>query len=109
MVNVNLFRHYVLERVTSLKKSEKKELKTSLRESSMVIFGQTIMELRRKADLTQEDLAYMCGLDRSFMSKLERGVTSVSLLTLLRLSEGLNVKSSKILQMMEKKLATKDS
>lgn len=109
VVNVNLFRHYVLERVTSLKKSEKKELKTSLRESSMVIFGQTIMELRRKADLTQEDLAYMCGLDRSFMSKLERGVTSVSLLTLLRLSEGLNVKSSKILQMMEKKLATRDS
>lgn len=36
-------------------------------------FGERLKELRAKNDLTQEDLAYKVGVDRSYMGFLERG------------------------------------
>ncbi|PKL37881.1 MAG: transcriptional regulator [Candidatus Riflebacteria bacterium HGW-Riflebacteria-1] len=92
-----------------MKRSERKEFKEELRIQAQTMFGQIIAELRRNADLTQEDLAYSCGIDRSFMSKLERGETSVSLITLLRLAKGLETQPSAILQLLEQKIELEDS
>ena len=60
--------------------------------------------MREKEDLSQEDLAYDCGMDRSSMSKIETGKTAPSLLTLIRLAQGLNTKPSIILSMLEEKM-----
>ncbi len=66
--------------------------------------GEISIELREKEDLSQEDLAYDCGMDRSSMSKIETGKTAPSLLTLIRLAQGLNTKPSIILSMLEEKM-----
>ena len=90
-----------------MRKSERKQLKKTLREDSLYLFGEIIIELREKADLSQEDLAYDCGMDRSFMSKIETGKTAPSLLTLMRLAQGLNTKPSIILAMLEERMQGK--
>jgi transcriptional regulator with XRE-family HTH domain len=43
-------------------------------------------------------------MDRSFMSKIETGKTASSLLTIIRLAQGLNTKLSVILAMLEEKM-----
>ena len=85
-----------------MKRSERKALKDKIKSETQTLFGQLVADLRRKADLTQEDLAYSSGIDRSFMSKLERGENSISLPTLLRLAKALGTTPSKILQKFER-------
>lgn len=79
-------------------------MKQALRDDCLYLLGEIIVELREKEDLSQEDLAYDCGMDRSFMSKIETGKTAPSLLTLIRLAQGLNTKPSIILSMLEEKM-----
>ena len=87
-----------------MKRSERKQVKQELREATQYLLGDIIVELRHKADLSQEDLAYESGVDRSFMSKIETGQTAVSLLTLMRLGKTLGVKTSDIIIALEKKM-----
>jgi transcriptional regulator with XRE-family HTH domain len=91
-----------------VKKAERKEYKQELREKVQKELGKVIAEIRNAEDLSQEDLAYEAGIDRSFMSKLERGVTSVSLLTLIMIAEKLNRKPSEILAMLEERLESEE-
>ena len=87
-----------------MKRSERKQAKQELREATQAILGDIIVGLRKKADLSQEDLAYESGVDRSFMSKIETGQTAVSLLTLMRLGKTLGAKTSDIIIELEKKM-----
>ena len=87
-----------------MKRSERKQAKQELREATQTILGDIIVGLRKKADLSQEDLAYESGVDRSFMSKIETGQTAVSLLTLMRLGKTLGAKTSDIIIELEKKM-----
>ncbi len=52
-----------------MRKSERKQLKKALREDCLYLLGETIIELREKEDLSQEDLAYDCGMDRREMNQ----------------------------------------
>lgn len=88
--------------------SRKKRIQQELREKVQKELGKVIAEIRNAEDLSQEDLAYEAGIDRSFMSKLERGVTSVSLLTLIMIAEKLNKKPSEILATLEERLEGKE-
>lgn len=87
-----------------MKRSERKHVKQELREATQYLLGNIIVELRHKADLSQEDLAYESGVDRSFMSKIETGQTAVSLLTLMRLGKTLGVKTSDVIIELEKRM-----
>ena len=42
-------------------------------------FGQRVRELRKANDLSQEAFAAACGLDRTYISGIERGRRNVSL------------------------------
>lgn len=42
-------------------------------------FGQRVRKLREKAELSQEAFADKCGLDRTYISGIERGKRNVSL------------------------------
>ena len=46
---------------------------------------------RMELNLTQETLAYKCGLDRTYISLVERSKRNPSYLTLFNISEGLNI------------------
>lgn len=54
-------------------------------------FGKVLREYRSKADLSQEDLALEAGIDRTFVSLLERGQRQPTLTTLFRLAKVLEV------------------
>ncbi len=49
--------------------------------------GDKIKIFRKKADLTQEDLAFQVGVDRSYMGFLERGERNPTLTTMIKVSQ----------------------
>lgn len=67
-------------------------------------FGQVIRELRLEQNISQEKLAELSELDRSYLSEIERGIKTISIVTLFKLSKGLNVASSKLISEMEKQI-----
>ena len=60
-------------------------------------FGARLRTMRCARDLTQQSMALRFGIDRSFISDVERGRKSVSLVTLEILAIGLGVTLSELL------------
>lgn len=54
------------------------------------LFGQRIRELRESHGLSQEAFADKVGLDRTYISGIERGTRNPTLLTMQRLAKGLS-------------------
>ena len=64
-------------------------------------FGKVLRESRLKKSLSQEDLALECGLDRTFISMLERGLRQPSLSSIFIISEVLGIKPSRLIKKVE--------
>jgi transcriptional regulator with XRE-family HTH domain len=54
-------------------------------------FGQILRDCRDKAGVSQEELAGLADIDRTYVSLLERGLRQPTLDTLFRLSRALGV------------------
>jgi transcriptional regulator with XRE-family HTH domain len=54
-------------------------------------FGQRIKELRARSGMSQEHLAYRAGLDRSYISGVERGERNVSILNIEKIAAALQI------------------
>ena len=54
--------------------------------------GITIQRLRRSRKLSQEELAHIAGIDRAYMSRIERGIPNLGIDMLVRLSKALGVR-----------------
>ena len=67
-------------------------------------FGEAIRELRKANQISQEKLAEVSNLDRSFISLLECGRKQPSLITIFQLAKALNLSASKILSLVEEKI-----
>lgn len=67
-------------------------------------FGYVLRNLRKTKGLSQEELAYRSGLDRTYISLLERGLRQPSLSSILQLSNPLGVSSSEMVSQVEAKL-----
>ena len=57
-------------------------------------FGKEVRELRLKLGLTQDELAAQAGLHRTYISDIERGRRNVSLQSIERIAQALNVSIS---------------
>lgn len=57
-----------------------------------------IKETRLSKNLTQEELAYKCNFDRTYISMLERAKRNPSYLNLLKLCEGLEIQIYELLK-----------
>jgi transcriptional regulator with XRE-family HTH domain len=53
--------------------------------------GARVRELRRDAGVSQEDFAASCGFARSYMSRIERGTSNLSLDGIERLAMALGI------------------
>jgi DNA-binding XRE family transcriptional regulator len=60
-------------------------------------FGVRLRALRKERDLTQLDMATEFGIDRSFISELERGKTAISLTSLQVIATGFGLTLSELL------------
>jgi len=67
-------------------------------------FGEVIRELRKEHRISQEKLAEVSNLDRSFISLLECGHKQPSLVTIFQLAKAFNLSASKIIQLVEVKI-----
>jgi transcriptional regulator with XRE-family HTH domain len=59
-----------------------------------VTFGQRLRQIRKRKGISQEKLATLAGLDRTYISKIERGERNVSLETICNLARALGCESS---------------
>jgi len=69
-------------------------------------FGKVLKDVRLEKSMSQEELAYLSGLDRTFISMLERGKRQPSLTTLFDLSSALEVQPNQLINQIEKLLTT---
>ncbi|WP_153733304.1 helix-turn-helix domain-containing protein [Sporosarcina obsidiansis] len=59
-------------------------------------FGNVLRKVRLEKSLSQEELAHLCELDRTYISLLERGKRKPTINTIFALATGLNVLPSNL-------------
>lgn len=73
-------------------------MKTDRNKQLLGLLAKNIRSLRKGVGLSQEDLAFECDIDRTYISKVERGIANPSLLVLNRLAEVLGVEIKDLLK-----------
>ncbi len=69
------------------------------------VFGKVVRKRRREMGLSQEDLGYLSGLHRTYISEIERGLKSSSLRAVVSIAAALEVPVSTLMRETEKQLA----
>ncbi|MEI3604531.1 helix-turn-helix transcriptional regulator [Pseudogracilibacillus sp. SE30717A] len=64
-------------------------------------FGVILRKYRNKTGLSQEGLALKCGLDRTYISLLERGKRKPTINTVFAIAKIINVKPSQMIKEVE--------
>jgi transcriptional regulator with XRE-family HTH domain len=72
-------------------------------------FGVILREKRKERGFSQEALALEAGIDRNFVSLLERGLNQPSLSTIFKLADALNLKPSDLVNDLEKRMTQKEA
>lgn len=67
-------------------------------------FGQVLKRVRTDKQISQEKLALTGGLDRTFISLLERGLRQPSLTTILQIADSLGVPAESLIAMVKEEL-----
>jgi transcriptional regulator with XRE-family HTH domain len=57
----------------------------------LFLLAKNVRTNRLSANISQEELAWQCDIDRTYISKIERGVANPSILILVKISEVLGV------------------
>lgn len=73
------------------------------------LFGSNLRRIRRERGLTQEQLAHDAGIDRAYMSRVERGVTYVGLEIIGKLIDVLRVEAPEFFAPTPKRRQKKSS
>lgn len=63
----------------------------------LIELGSTIRELRKQRGLSQEDLADLSGLHRTYIGGIERGERNVAFINIIYLAKALDVSLSDLL------------
>lgn len=77
--------------------------------SPLIRFGRRLAELRRAQGMSQEQLALLSGIARSYLSGVERGQRNVSLLNILRLAQTLSISPALLFSPFDEKTSTEHS
>lgn len=64
-------------------------------------FGEVLKKYRKKAKLSQEELALSCGLDRTYIGLLERSKRQPTLSTIFKIAEVVGVAPHVIIREVE--------
>ncbi|MBU6464278.1 MAG: helix-turn-helix transcriptional regulator [Bradyrhizobium sp.] len=61
------------------------------------VVAETVRRARKAAGLSQEELAFEAGLDRTYISQVERGKRNVTIVVLARIAKALETTPDKLL------------
>jgi transcriptional regulator with XRE-family HTH domain len=69
-----------------------------------IAFGVVLRRLRKEAKLTQEALALDAGVERNFVSLIERGANQPTIRVLFKLAAGLHLSPAKLVELTEEQV-----
>jgi len=69
-----------------------------MKKTELELLGDNIRRIRREKGVSQEKLAELASLHRTYLGGVERGERNVSLMNLIRISRALSVLPEKLLQ-----------
>jgi transcriptional regulator with XRE-family HTH domain len=72
-----------------------------IRSPAHAAFGEAIRQMRGEIGLSQESLAEVCDLDRTYISGIERGSRNPSLTNILKIATALGVRPADLLSRTE--------
>ncbi len=81
---------YYVPRVATIARMSESEI--------LLRFGERVRELRKAQGYSQEDFAYACELDRSYMGGIERGERNVALRNVERIAQTLGITLSQLMK-----------
>ena len=64
------------------------------KDERMIAFGKRVREMRKSKGISQESLAEMAGIDRSYMGNIERGEKNITLKKAYEICDALNIEIS---------------
>lgn len=62
-----------------------------MRNEKLISFGHRVRELRKNRGLSQEAMAALAGVDRSYMGHIERGEKNITLTKIYQISDALEI------------------
>ncbi|HDC4435719.1 TPA: helix-turn-helix transcriptional regulator [Klebsiella quasipneumoniae] len=68
-----------------------------MKDPRLVAFGEQVRQIRKEKGLSQEALADLAGIDRSYMGHIERGDQNITLTKIYQISEALRVSVSDLI------------
>lgn len=74
----------------------------------IIAFGKILREKRKQVGLSQEKLALLCGLDRTYIGLLERAERQPSISTIFVICEKLNISPSQLIREVEEMINYKE-
>ncbi|HEX7152153.1 MAG TPA: helix-turn-helix transcriptional regulator [Thermoanaerobaculia bacterium] len=73
------------------------------RERALEMFSAQFRQLREARDLSQERLSELSGLNRNYVSDVERGRRNPCLYNIVKLAEGLDISPGELFRPFEKR------
>lgn len=73
-------------------------LSRNRQDPALIALGEAIRRIRLSKDISQEKLALLAEVDRSYVGRVERGDNNVAVLTLARLAHALGTSIAKLMQ-----------
>ncbi len=72
-----------------------------MRNDKLVAFGQRVREIRKSRGLSQEGMAALAGVDRSYMGHIERGEKNITLTKIYQISDALGIEVADLFPRIE--------
>ncbi len=94
MMSKNKFKKYTLDEAIDKHIGEKGTPRRDQFELELELdrIGEMIKEVRKKENLTQEELGNLIGVKKAQISRLESGTSNITILTLVKVFKALNAK-----------------
>ena len=67
-------------------------------DTALLQFGKKIQCIRNEQKISQEKLAELAELDRTYISSVERGQRNISILNIIKIADALGVTASSLLE-----------
>jgi transcriptional regulator with XRE-family HTH domain len=67
------------------------------RNPTLLAFGEAVRRIRLEKEISQEGLALVAGVDRSYIGRIERGDNNAALLTLVKIAGALDVSVARLM------------